>query len=370
MTKKEIYNFLESRNLWHEVRNHGKVYNMNELSEIAMPYPDAIAKNIFICDDKKQNYYLITVKGNKRVNLKAFRKTYNTRQLHFASEEELFEIMKLTPGSVSPFGILNDSERKVNFYIDKEFLEGTPIIGVHPNDNSATVWMNAQDLIEIISEHGNPVNILENIEGNHRDKESAPISPISEELLHAVSQYIDENFIEFEEVEEFASFEESELGDIVDYLRPAKERSFEEKVVQGGSQDGRMVGAPPKEFESIEQMLNNLDAGFSETLLRLIDRSGKKDSEIYKRAHVDRKLFSKIRNNAEYRPSKSTALAFAFALELSLEETEDFIGRAGFALSHCSKFDVIVEYFLLHEKYDMYELNEVLFAFDQPLIGA
>lgn len=164
MTKEEIYNFLESRSIWHEVSNHGKVYNMDEVSAIVMPYPDAIAKNIFVCDDKKQNYYLITVKRNKRVNLKAFRKTYNTRPLHFAPEQELFKIMKLTPGSVGPFGMLNDTERKVNYYIDKDFFDGSPIIGVHPNDNSATVWMKVQDLIAIISEHGNHVNIVDNIE--------------------------------------------------------------------------------------------------------------------------------------------------------------------------------------------------------------
>ena len=85
---------------------------------------------------------------------------------------------------------------------------------------------------------------------------------------------------------------------------------------------------------------------------------------------MDRKLFSKIRNNPDYKPSKATALAFAFALELDLEETKDFIGRAGFALSHSSKFDVIVEYFLVNRNYNVFELNEVLFAFDQPLIGA
>ena len=118
------------------------------------------------------------------------------------------------------------------------------------------------------------------------------------------------------------------------------------------------------------QLLKDLDAGFSETLLRLIDRTGKKDSEIYKKANVDRKLFSKIRNNMDYRPSKTTALAFAFALELDINETKDFIGRAGFALSHSSKFDVIVEYFLVKRNYNVFELNEVLFAFDQPLIGA
>ena len=118
------------------------------------------------------------------------------------------------------------------------------------------------------------------------------------------------------------------------------------------------------------QLLNELDAGFSEMLLKLIDRTGKKDSEIYKKANVDRKLFSKIKNNPDYKPSKATALAFAFALELDIDETKDFIRRAGYALSHSSKFDVIVEYFLVNRNYNVFELNEVLFAFDQPLIGA
>ncbi len=130
------------------------------------------------------------------------------------------------------------------------------------------------------------------------------------------------------------------------------------------------VAASIKLDDSLEFLLENLDAGFSETLLTLIDLSGKKDSEVYKKANVDRKLFSKIRNNPEYKPSKPTALAFAFALELDLFETKKFIGRAGYALSRSSKFDIIVEYFLLHRKYDIFELNNVLYEFDQPLIGA
>ena len=121
---------------------------------------------------------------------------------------------------------------------------------------------------------------------------------------------------------------------------------------------------------SLDDMLDELDAGFSETLLKLIDRTGKKDSEIYKKANVDRKLFSKIRNNPDYKPSKATAIAFAIALELDLDETKDFIARAGFALSRSSKFDVIIEYFIKQKNYDVFAINEALFAFDQSLLGA
>ena len=125
-------------------------------------------------------------------------------------------------------------------------------------------------------------------------------------------------------------------------------------------------GAKP----SLDDRITKLDAGFSETLLKLIDRYGLKDSEVYKKANVDRKLFSKIRNNPAYKPSKATAVAFAIALELDLEETRDLIARAGFVLSHSSKFDIIIEYFIEQGNYDIFAINEALFAFDQSLLGA
>ncbi len=161
MNKQEIYDFIKSKNIWHEITEHKAVFNMNELLEIEVPYPEYDAKNLFVRDDKKRNYYLITVKGDKRVDLKEFRRQNNTRPLSFASEQELMSIMNLIAGSVTPLGMLNDKELKVAFYLDKDFLNGKQIIGIHPNENTATLWLKVEDLISIIKEHGNEVNIVE-----------------------------------------------------------------------------------------------------------------------------------------------------------------------------------------------------------------
>lgn len=158
MTKQETYDYLTTYGVDFEVTEHPAVFNMAEVAEIPLPHPEADAKNLFVRDDKKLHYYMITVQGDKRVDLKKFRKQHGLRSLSFASAEDLRSILDLIPGAVTPLGILNDQERRVELYLDAAFSE---LIGVHPNDNTATVWMKTVDLIRIITEHGNKIRVVE-----------------------------------------------------------------------------------------------------------------------------------------------------------------------------------------------------------------
>lgn len=161
MNKQEIYEYLKNNEIWHEITEHKPVFNMAEISDVVLPYPDCDAKNLFIRDDKKKNYYLITVKGDKRINLKNFREQNQTRPLSFASENDLMKIMGLIAGAVTPFGVLNDAEHKVQVFFDEDFYKSEKkLIGIHPNSNDATVWLKIDDLVEIIKSHGNIVNIV------------------------------------------------------------------------------------------------------------------------------------------------------------------------------------------------------------------
>lgn len=160
MTKQETYDFLKNKGIEFEVTEHRAVFTMNDDMGVDLPYPESDAKNLFIRDDKRRNYYLITVKGDKRVDLKEFKNAHGTRKLTFASAEDMFEMMKLTPGSVTPFGLLSDEERKIIFYLDEDFFEGDKMIGCHPNENTATVWLKIKDMVDIIEEHGNEINVV------------------------------------------------------------------------------------------------------------------------------------------------------------------------------------------------------------------
>ena len=192
---------------------------------------------------------------------------------------------------------------------------------------------------------------------------------ISEKLFSDIAEYIDDNYVD-EHTDDYSErlrrlnvFQEKEL---ICEASVSEEADDEIDMLITAAP----MAAPSKKAKSLDDALGQIDESFSEMLLRKIDEFGMTDAECYKKANIDRKLFSKIRSDKLYKPSKPTAIAFAVALELSLEETRDMLMKAGFALSHSNKFDIIIEYFIENENYNVFEINEALFAFDQSLLGA
>lgn len=143
----------------YHLEEHSPVYTIDEMAALGLPDGDAVAKNLFLRDDKKRTYYLVVIRQEKTANLKALRQTLGSRPLSFASEDDLWKYLKLTKGAITPLGALNDETKSVIVVFDKDFIGNQ--IAVHPNDNRASVWMQADDLIRLIKAHGNPVVIAE-----------------------------------------------------------------------------------------------------------------------------------------------------------------------------------------------------------------
>lgn len=193
---------------------------------------------------------------------------------------------------------------------------------------------------------------------------------ISEKLFSDIASYIDDKYVDEHFEFNYARRSDGESTLLSDEAMPRESStSFIGETHLLAPSLGKTEKKQSAKAPSLDDVLKGMDESFSEMLLRKIDEKGMTDAECYKKANIDRKLFSKIRSDKLYKPSKATALAFAIALELPLFETKDMLMKAGFALSHSNKFDIIVEYFITNHNYNIFEINEALFAFDQPLLG-
>lgn len=159
MDKEQTCQFLRDMGIEFERVDHPAVCNMAEMAKIDLPHPEAEAKNLFLRDDRREHFFLLTVRGDRRVDLKEFRRARQTRPLKFASEDELSSLLGLIPGAVTPLGVLNDAEHHVKFFLDRAFADG--LVGVHPNDNTATLWLRAEDLIRVVRDHGNEIEYID-----------------------------------------------------------------------------------------------------------------------------------------------------------------------------------------------------------------
>lgn len=198
---------------------------------------------------------------------------------------------------------------------------------------------------------------------------------ISKNLFDSIKQYIDDNYVDAHKDKRYKQnidiLDDVDSSTVLYSMTKPKSKSKKSKLFSKRSSSLEInEEASPLPFElddeeSLLYALSNTEDTFSESLLKLIDESGLTDAQVYKKANIDRRLFSKIRKNKDYTPSKSTVLSLAIALELDINKTKDLLRKAGFALSHSNKFDIIIEYFISNKTYDIYTINEVLFAFDQ-----